>query len=122
MSEWISVKERLPDDEEEMVLCYIPTWVQPVTVGLCVSDSNWTLVRNIGTIDDTVWDAKPTHWMPLPPLPPPPPPKLTVKEALKEAIKPLEEIHLFAPTANPAYISNVKALLPRLRAALEGEE
>lgn len=54
------------------------------------------------------------HWMPLPS---PPVPKLTVKEALREAIAVLDLMERY-----PIYGKVLPGLLPPLRAALESEE
>jgi hypothetical protein len=111
MSEWIDVKDRLPD-EVDSYLVYRPDSDPPYVTSLW-EEGEWWPERGDVALDGI------THWMLIPD---PPVPKLTVNEALREAIKPLEELHLFAPTANPAFISNISRLLPRLRAALESEE
>jgi hypothetical protein len=62
------------------------------------------------------------HWMPLPE---PPAPKLTVKEALREAVTALEHMFPFFGgdfTHSPSVIHRYGELMPRLRAALESEE
>jgi hypothetical protein len=124
--EWIPVKERLPE-EGQMVIFTGPTNRQPsgVSCGVfsCIGDDesvfrcgNW--VTELQCV---------THWMPLPP---PPAPQLTVKEALKLAVACVEEIESSdrygdwwrsAKSDGRLYYYGVP-LLPRLRAALEGEE
>lgn len=64
MSEWISVKDRLPS-EGVMVLVDVPRYSPSVTVGE-FSGSCWALVCCIGSIGDIDYDSKPSHWMPLP--------------------------------------------------------
>jgi hypothetical protein len=116
MSEWIDVKDRLPDDCSQDVLVVnslgymeTSTWTDnPVGGGWCV------LCR------DKVF-GEVTHWMPLPP---PPVPKLTVKEALREAVTALEHMFPFFDgyfTQSPSVIHRYGELMPRLRAALESE-
>lgn len=72
MSEWISVKERLPKDYEHVLAwedetCFIayPT----------IYNVRWTVAftEDCNGFTDTI---EPTHWMPLPtpPAPPPAPP------------------------------------------------
>jgi hypothetical protein len=66
-----------------------------------------------------------THYLPLPPLPEP---KLTVKEALREALCQLESIHKMCRKHDGGgyyiesfYMDSAASILPRLRAALEAE-
>ena len=55
MAEWISVEERLPEDNER-VLCFIPDWVER-NVGPVIVQFGWCCKRrNMGI----------SHWMPLP--------------------------------------------------------
>lgn len=67
MSEWISVKDRLPN-EGVMVLANVEHYRPPVSVGE-FSGGHWTLVCNMGTVNDMDYDSVPSHWMPLPPPP-----------------------------------------------------
>lgn len=119
MSEWISVKERLPPARDKVLV-----------VGPKGYDVGYQLSARRG------WNAlldEYTHWMPLPP---PPEPKLTVKEALREAIAAIQEawgISLVMQSekgdfgrlidlADEMYEMKFKELLPRLRSVLESEE
>lgn len=65
MSEWISVKDRLP--EEICVLVVLKTGT--VTVGEYSEKSGDWLILDpfiIGCIDPIKYYYRPTHWMPLP--------------------------------------------------------
>lgn len=121
---WISVKDRLPD-EDEMVLTYSPTSANPVSVGELCGAESWVLVTKINTIDDVDYDSVPTHWMPLPAPPATVPIPLTKIEALREAMKIL---HLFVNREcggtqwTQEEIVTGCGQLPRLRAALESED
>jgi hypothetical protein len=110
MSDWISVKDRLPDDGV-MVLVNVDRYRPPVSVGEC-RGGHWALVCNIGTVSAIDYDSRPSHWMPFPP---PHVPNLTVKEALREAVAQLGILEQQG-------FSAFEKLLPRLRAALESEE
>lgn len=71
MSEWISVKERLPEDDlpkntnRKMIRCFVAT--DKGTVKQCVRQ-RWR--RPGGELVPWQWSkggyANPTHWMPLP--------------------------------------------------------
>ena len=60
MSEWISVKERLPDTEERVLVCLDLEKATPIgqDTDRFVDNRRW--VR---------WNGAVTHWMPLPPPP-----------------------------------------------------
>lgn len=59
MSEWISVKERLPEDGQ-VVLVIMPKGT--VTLGeIRKKTQTWDVF-----LDMAIWTAEPTHWMPLP--------------------------------------------------------
>ena len=53
--EWISVEERLPEDNER-VLCFIPDWVES-NLGAVIVQFGWCCKRRNMII---------SHWMPLP--------------------------------------------------------
>lgn len=66
MSEWISVKDKLPE-EGQKVLCYEPD-VFP--------DERYRSDYDVAVYENGRWETsnylgayKPTHWMPLPPPP-----------------------------------------------------
>lgn len=116
MSEWISVKDRLPDESEE-VLVY----------GENASD--W--VYEVAILDGALWLDRGealedvSHWMHLPESPIIKP--LTKTEALREAITQLERI--INSCREGCHHSNILEAavdgmesLPRLRAALESED
>ena len=55
VQEWISVKDRLPDDDEIVIICTDENFIY---AGELVGDT-WFL-------DNDSWTATVTHWMPLP--------------------------------------------------------
>ena len=55
VQEWISVKDRLPDDDEVVIICTDKNFVY---AGELIGDT-WFL-------DNDSWTATVTHWMPLP--------------------------------------------------------
>lgn len=109
VSEWISVKERLPEYEDSYVV-HRPELDPPYAIAT-FEEGEWYPDIGDGVLDGVC------YWMPLPP---PPEPQLTVKEALREAIAALEFI---SPELDPGRCMcyRGKPLLPRLRAALEAE-
>lgn len=71
--QWISVKDRLPDEEENMIHDFLLTDGEEYAVGFLRRDANnhwdnasfgWVENRRDGSGIGTV-----THWMPLPELP-----------------------------------------------------
>ena len=55
VQEWISVNDRLPDDDEVVIICTDKNFVY---AGELIGDT-WFL-------DNDSWTATVTHWMPLP--------------------------------------------------------
>ena len=55
VQEWISVKDRLPDDDEIVIICTDENFIY---AGELIGDT-WFL-------DNDSWTATVTHWMPLP--------------------------------------------------------
>lgn len=66
MTEWVSVKERLPEDDER-VLIFLPseTWTTHVKTGRFVHSYKTWFIGDM----NSVGGSQPTHWMPLPELP-----------------------------------------------------
>lgn len=122
-SQWISVKDRLPEYADEIVLAWGDVNGEGHLEMECAifEDDDWHLNVGSGTLRNV------THWMPLPA---PPEPKLTVKTALSLAVRMLEmhEETALSVTENfeirrkQLCDPDGKPLLPRLRAALESEE
>lgn len=57
MAEWISVKDRLPEDEEEVLIYEVgEMYIATYTIKLFFTDYN----------EDNVAIHHPSHWMPLP--------------------------------------------------------
>lgn len=130
MSEWISVKERLPPTgvrvlawvrdchgkSEPSVLAY----TVPYTSKHFTPPAFWDGDGPMSWTEDDV-----THWMPLPDPPAIAPKPLTKTEALREAMKIL---HLFVNREcggtqwTQEEIVTGCGQLPRLRAALESED
>ena len=64
MGEWISVKDRLPETNEDVLLCFLGS--ESMVVGGRYEDgSGW--YSNTDAEFYTDCDTPPTHWMPLPP-------------------------------------------------------
>lgn len=59
-SPWISVKERLPDDNDDLYIV-LDTKIEPPACGVCDFDLNINKWVGVGGII-----AHPTHWMPIP--------------------------------------------------------
>ena|SRR5687768_17208040 len=115
-SEWINVKERLPEPGVSVLTFNGFVAVNSIDQG--ENPPDWG-----GGWDDR---PRPTHWMPLPP---PPATTLTVEEALREAIDVLNDAYQSSRACRSIPIERwwdwsdkAYGLLPRLRAALEGEE
>lgn len=72
MSEWISVDERLPD-ENERVICYGTSeygdqsnkFVAPGYRWVCRDENRWSTLEWDG-VGGNEWFGTVTHWMPLP--------------------------------------------------------
>lgn len=72
MSDWVSVKDRMPEDDlpknskRKMIRCLVAT--DKGTVKPCVRQ-RWEMCYNAG-LSPWTWNknlhANPTHWMPLP--------------------------------------------------------
>jgi len=61
MSEWISVKDRLPEEEGEFLCCSnIITDEEHIWIEICYFYKSNEWIHYAGE------DAFPTHWMPLP--------------------------------------------------------
>lgn len=77
MSEWISVKDRLPEFHKRVLVVARPNLVVIAERGTLLKDVEWHWSAEGGSmfLHDTC-----THWMPLPK---PPTPELTIEEALK---------------------------------------
>lgn len=60
LSPWISVKDRLPDDNDDLYIV-LDTKVEPPACGVCDFDLNINKWVGAGGII-----AHPTHWMPIP--------------------------------------------------------
>lgn len=69
--EWISVKDRLPEDGEDVLFVVRPNGGLFIRVGI-YSDGVWSLLCGMWNdyrqfTSNTAWPV--THWMPLPELP-----------------------------------------------------
>lgn len=69
--EWISIKDRLPEEGEDVLFSVAPNGVPFTRIGL-YGDGNWKLLCGMfgeyrTFTSKTVWPV--THWMPLPPPP-----------------------------------------------------
>lgn len=61
-AKWISVKERLPEDGQDVLVCVNGQVLISYVHGMKGFSSKWGLAEN----GETIW---PTHWMPLPEAP-----------------------------------------------------
>lgn len=61
-TDWISVKERLPEDGQDVLVCVNGQVLISYVHGMKGFSSKWGLAEN----GETIW---PTHWMPLPEAP-----------------------------------------------------
>ena len=59
MPQWISVKERLPEDGQDVLACVNGQVLISYVHGMKGFSSEWGLAEN----GETIW---PSHWMPLP--------------------------------------------------------
>ena len=62
-SPWISVEERLPDNDDDLYIV-LDTKLEPPACGVC--DFDLGIAKWIGAVGTIV---HPTHWMPIPELP-----------------------------------------------------
>jgi len=60
--EWISVKERLPEEGQDVLVCVNGQVLVSYVHGMKGFSSEWGLADN----GETIW---PSHWMPLPEAP-----------------------------------------------------
>ena len=71
MGEWISVKDRLPEDPEELVLAIVSgkprknvTMIEAINMATYDATYGWTIEKY------PEWEgARVSHWMPLPSVP-----------------------------------------------------
>ena len=63
MSEWISVKDRLPKPDESIMLC---AFGKSVGEGTYQGHDGYHNVWKMYAVCGTYWDDEITHWMPLP--------------------------------------------------------
>lgn len=63
---WVSVKDRLPDEDVDVLVCDINHLGAPIAVGKYSPNPNWSDWET----DSDFWqgssDLDVTHWMPLP--------------------------------------------------------
>jgi hypothetical protein len=87
--EWISVKEKLPDNNDDVWVARAPKGEEMASFGVgWMSTAEFWRVYNGDTKDNDYRVDDVTHWMPIPPLPPKPDP---VGAALKMAAAALRE-------------------------------
>ena len=71
--EWISVKDRLPEIEQDVLICYLVTMPDDVIIQAQKVDyiHRITQYKNSKVVDwaEATDDICITHWMPLPPNP-----------------------------------------------------
>ena len=66
MAEWISVNDRLPDSNEDVLVCVIDSGEPCVMYGVRLNDGEWEWEGDaIGGWWEPL-DLQVTHWMPLP--------------------------------------------------------
>lgn len=85
MNEWISVKDRLPENEDEVLICAYNTElkIQSTIVDSYNGYGCWTNFNM--EYNEKIW--KVTHWMPLPVAPPKETDVATLEERVEKVIK-----------------------------------
>ncbi len=63
MSEWISVNDRLPEPDEEVLVYKNGGEVEMLVAYLCSENGDW---YDAFACEKLGWGEQPTHWMPLP--------------------------------------------------------
>lgn len=64
MSEWISVNERMPEPDKDVLLCFGLGDFRMAVGGKYELDEGWYSITDAEYYTDC--DTTPTHWMPLP--------------------------------------------------------
>lgn len=64
---WISVKERLPEEETDVLLCFEDGTMIVGFYLVLFDETIWNAIKDIEWYSEC--EATPTHWMPLPELP-----------------------------------------------------
>lgn len=119
MTDWISVKERLPENDAIGVWVYDGREVMPATYYRTIKEHEhfpYCLARDVFRNRAGIQIVGVTDWAPME-LPAPPPRKWTKDEALRIAIKAIETFHP-AEIRLPV-LGGEATLLPKLKEALE---
>lgn len=68
---WISVKDKLPSDNEEVLVCtfYQPPASYKLKLSQFIMISSWSKILKRWSYPEDQCYEKVTHWMPLPKLP-----------------------------------------------------